>query len=67
MFSRLLLDQKHPECPVGFTMPETQPSLPEGFTKGAAGENIQEREYRCNQPGRNEHILKGNLCSSFWH
>lgn len=34
MLGSLLLDQEHPECPVGFTMLEMQPSLPEGFTRG---------------------------------
>lgn len=43
MFSHLLLDQKHPECPVGFTMPETQLSLPEGFTRGRP-EKIYKKE-----------------------
>lgn len=66
MLGRLLLHQEHPECPVGFTMPETQPSLPEGFTRGWP-EKIYKKEYRCNQPGRSEHILKGNLCPSFRH
>lgn len=43
MLGRLLLHQEHPECPVGFTMPETQPSLPEGFTRGRP-EKIYKKE-----------------------